>query len=263
MDKAAAGFSVVIPVYNGSAVIAKAINSCLQQTLQPLEIIVIDDASEDSTASIVQNIGSSLVVYHRNTSNLGPSASRNIGIAMAGGDWICFLDADDIFHPAKLEVISYFIERNSDIYAIGHGFRHGADREWALGSEWRSASITKRSKAQVLVSNPVVTPALAVSKKNEILFNSHMHYAEDFDFILRTTESFGLWYVDLPLTSLLRMPLTPGGISANRWKMRKGEIDTYISYCKRNHKTFLMPFLVAFSLLKHVKNAMFLSRHRN
>lgn len=262
MDKPSLRFSVIIPVYNGSAFIAKAIGSCLKQTLQPVEVIVIDDASDDGTAEIVQAIDSSLIVYHRNASNLGPSASRNIGIAMAGGDWICFLDADDIFHPQKLEVIAYFIKQNKDIRALGHGFRHGADMAWDLGTEWRSAYVTSKSKAQVLVSNPVVTPALAVSAQNGILFNSHMFYAEDFDFVLRTAELLGLWHVDLPLTSLLRMPLTPGGLSADRWKMRKGEINSYIGYCKRNHQRLLMPFLVAFSLLKHVKNAVFLSRHR-
>ncbi|MDB5211055.1 MAG: hypothetical protein JWQ30_1882, partial [Sediminibacterium sp.] len=65
------GFTIVIPVYNGAAYISKAIKSCLQQTVLPNEIIVIDDASTDDTAGIVQAIRSSLIKYERNIENRG------------------------------------------------------------------------------------------------------------------------------------------------------------------------------------------------
>jgi teichuronic acid biosynthesis glycosyltransferase TuaG len=66
----------------------------------------------------------------------------------------------------------------------------------------------------------------------------------------------GLWFLDLPLCSLQRMPLTEGGISSNKWKMRKGEMKMYIDYCKRNNWYAAVPFLLLFSLLKHAKQML-------
>ncbi|MDB5210342.1 MAG: putative glycosyltransferase O-antigen related protein [Sediminibacterium sp.] len=104
----------------------------------------------------------------------------------------------------------------------------------------------------------MVTPSLGVHVQNGIWFNEQMEFAEDHDFILRTAEKFGIWYLDMPLCSLHRLPLTPGGISDNRWKMRKGEMRMYVDYCKRNRLYPAIPFFLVFSLVKHVKNMLFI-----
>lgn len=94
--------SVVIPAYNAAATIQDAIATARAQTLKPLEIIVIDDASSDATlAKIAEVAGPDLVVV-RNASNAGGAATRNRGIDCANGDVIAFLDADDLWSPYKL-----------------------------------------------------------------------------------------------------------------------------------------------------------------
>lgn len=253
-------FSVVIPVYNGSAFIAQAIDSCLQQTILPNEIIVIDDASSDDSEAIVRAINSPLVKYQRNSDNRGPSFSRNHGMQLATSSWILFLDADDIFHPRKIELISYCIVQNRNIHAIGHAF--DVVGSGAVAKPWSQDKLKLKflSADDVLLKNPVVTPALAVSSQNGIQFNEKMLFAEDHDFILRTAEKFGIWFLSIPLCSLHRRPLTPGGISDNRWKMRKGEMNMYIDYCKRNKLYPAIPFFMVFSLLKHLKNMIFLKK---
>jgi len=94
------GISVVIPVFNGANYIVEAIDSVLAQSPAPLEIIVVDDGSTDDTPSVVGTFGPP-VTYHRQE-NRGTSAARNLGAALATGELLAFLDADDLWAPRKL-----------------------------------------------------------------------------------------------------------------------------------------------------------------
>lgn len=92
--------SVIIPVYNGEKFIARAIDSVLKQTLPADEIIVINDGSKDGTEKILEQYAGKIM--HKTIPNGGVSNARNEGIAMSHGQWVAFLDADDIWYPAKL-----------------------------------------------------------------------------------------------------------------------------------------------------------------
>lgn len=91
--------SVVIPAFNAAAFIAETIRSAQEQTHAPLEIIVVDDGSADTTARIAGEMGCRVI----RQSNGGVCAARNSGIMSARGEWIALLDHDDIWHPDKLE----------------------------------------------------------------------------------------------------------------------------------------------------------------
>lgn len=93
--------SVVIPAYNAAPWIGRAIQSVVDQTFRLVEIIVVDDGSNDSTADVVATFNGK-VKYIRQ-SNAGPAKARNTGIAAASGDWLAFLDADDWWMPNKVE----------------------------------------------------------------------------------------------------------------------------------------------------------------
>lgn len=92
--------SVVIPCYNRSGIVGEAIRSALAQTLPPREVIVVDDGSTDGSADVAESFGPPVKVIR--TPNRGPSSARNTGIAEARGDWIAFLDSDDVWLPEKL-----------------------------------------------------------------------------------------------------------------------------------------------------------------
>src|SRR5262245_46039486 len=94
--------SVVIPVFNGERFIGDAIRSALSQTFRDFEIIVVDDGSIDQTEKIVRQFFDR-VAYHRQE-NRGAAAARNLGVMRGSGEWIAFLDADDIWYPQKLAV---------------------------------------------------------------------------------------------------------------------------------------------------------------
>ena len=93
--------SCIIPCYNGERFLGKAIESVIAQTLSPAEIIVIDDGSTDDSAAVAARYADR--VEYLRQDNAGPAAARNRGIELTHGDFVAFLDADDLWHPEKLE----------------------------------------------------------------------------------------------------------------------------------------------------------------
>ena len=93
--------SVIIPVYNRVAFIAEAIESVLNQTYEPIELIVVDGRSTDGTAETIERYAPRL--RHIDQENAGAAFARNTGIAAANGTFLAFLDSDDIWLPHKLE----------------------------------------------------------------------------------------------------------------------------------------------------------------
>lgn len=93
--------SVVIPCYNAAPFLRETLDSVTAQTSPPLEVLVIDDGSTDASADIAGSYGPPVRVIRQE--NQGESVARNRGIDQARGEWIAFLDADDVWHPAKLQ----------------------------------------------------------------------------------------------------------------------------------------------------------------
>lgn len=106
-------FSVVIPTYNRSADVCRAVKSILQQTDQDFEIIVVDDAGTDNTVQKLLTLGDSRIHYIRQEQNMGAKAARNRGIQAAKGQWLCLLDSDDEWLPQRLEFLRETIQSQS------------------------------------------------------------------------------------------------------------------------------------------------------
>lgn len=98
--------SIIMPAYNSEKYIGDSIRSVLKQTYENWELIVIDDGSRDKTIEIIEKFVSKdiRVKFYKNESNLGVSQTRNKAIALAAGEWIAFLDSDDIWESNKLEL---------------------------------------------------------------------------------------------------------------------------------------------------------------
>jgi glycosyltransferase involved in cell wall biosynthesis len=110
--------SVIIPVYNGEKYLGEAVQSVLEQDYRPLEIIVVDDGSTDRSAEIASSYAE---VRYFHQENQGVSAARNAAIAMAMGEFLAFLDADDRWTPNKLSVqIGYHLAHPDIGYTITH-----------------------------------------------------------------------------------------------------------------------------------------------
>jgi glycosyltransferase involved in cell wall biosynthesis len=102
--------SVIVPTYNRADVLRESVASALQQTRPPAEIIIVDDGSTDDTAAVCRYLPEA--VRYIRQENAGVSAARNRGIREANGEWLAFLDSDDVWEPGKLEVQLAMLEGN-------------------------------------------------------------------------------------------------------------------------------------------------------
>lgn len=115
MSKKEALVSVIMPAYNCEKYVVEAINSVLAQTYKNWELLVLDDGSKDNTLQIIEEFSQkdSRIKALPNGKNMGVSATRNRGIELASGDWIAFLDSDDMWEPLKLEKQFEVVENKS------------------------------------------------------------------------------------------------------------------------------------------------------
>lgn len=112
--------SIVIPAYNASKYIADAVQSVLDQDYRPIEVIVVDDGSTDNTREVVERISSEEVFYYYKE-NGGASSARNYGIERANGEYIRFVDADDILLPGSLSgQMKHALTLKDNEISIGH-----------------------------------------------------------------------------------------------------------------------------------------------
>jgi len=103
--------SVIIPVFNGDRYLAEAIDSVFAQTYKPIEIIVINDGSKDKSADVVKNYGCR--ICYAEQENGGTSLARNHGIKISTGEFVAFLDADDLWLEEKIDLQMQLLQKNS------------------------------------------------------------------------------------------------------------------------------------------------------
>lgn len=177
--------SVIIPTYNRSSLISAAIGSVLSQTYIDYELLVIDDGSTDATAEIVRGIQSDKLRYVYQE-NLGRSAARNHGIRLAEGEYIAFLDSDDLFTPTKLAEQVRFLDNNAD-YGLVYSYAMTVDENGNHLQEcYYEGNLSGYIYPQMLFlkNNVITTPTVMV--RAQILaetggFDETMDICEDLD----------------------------------------------------------------------------------
>jgi glycosyltransferase involved in cell wall biosynthesis len=107
--------SVIIPSYNKELYISESISSVLNQSYSELELIIIDDHSTDATSKLISEFNDSRIIFRQNDENRGANYCRNAGLKIAGGEYIVFLDADDILTMDCLKNRVSFMERNREL----------------------------------------------------------------------------------------------------------------------------------------------------
>ena len=156
--------SVVIPVYNGEAFVAEAIESALDQTYDNVEVIVVNDGSTDQTSSILEAYGNRLKVI--STENGGLSVARNIGILASTGRFVAFLDADDIWHPLKLSFQVRALEQNPDwVVVCNRRVKFGDTRELRIDDIELLIQSHSPDAYPILHRNPVHASSVLVRKQ--------------------------------------------------------------------------------------------------
>jgi teichuronic acid biosynthesis glycosyltransferase TuaG len=259
-------YSVVIPAYNSEKTIQACLRSVAAQTLAPLQVLVIDDASGDGTEAAVRRCEGELAAagielrYFRLARNAGPSAARNKGIREAKGNYIAFLDADDTWSSNKLAIVDRFVGATSaglvcHGHADHHADHHADDMPQSDGAQTERYRAQPLSLPRMLLRNPAQTSCAVARRQPALTFDETMRHCEDYDLWMRIAEhSRVLRLVGNPLTCLGRPQLSAGGLSGNTVRMRVGELRVYFNFCRRAwlYRAWLLPGLLAHSILKHV-----------
>ncbi|SEA07976.1 Glycosyltransferase involved in cell wall bisynthesis [Eubacterium aggregans] len=109
--------SIIMPSWNTGAFIAESIQSVINQTYRQWELIIVDDCSTDNTDEVVSTFNDDRIKYLKNEKNSGAALTRNKAIREAKGEWIAFLDSDDLWQPEKLEKQLGFMNKNGYVFS--------------------------------------------------------------------------------------------------------------------------------------------------
>lgn len=213
--------SVIIPTYNRAHTIARTIKSVLSQTYQNFEILVADDASTDDTEDLIREFArSSPIHYVRHEKNQGAPTARNTGAKKARGEYLAFLDSDDIWYPQYLErQLSLLQESPSDIGMVCCGMlQKGAGSQRIMSSGSRDLTYDEN----LVFGDGICTSSFLIKKAafDKIKgFDVEYSSFQDFDFLLRMSAEFRIVAND---EVLMEYCLGGDSISLNMHSKAKG-----------------------------------------
>jgi glycosyltransferase involved in cell wall biosynthesis len=191
--------SVIIPTYNRADLIEETIDSVLKQTFDDLEIIIVDDGSTDSTKEVVRRFDGPIKYLYQE--NRGRSCARNRGFEASSGDYICFLDSDDVLDPRMLDRQVSLLESNSDLGFVfsDYQFINRAGEILPKPEVFRAHPLRRGSIFRFLVYFDFIFPSTVLARKDCInkagLFDPSLDAAEDLDWLLRMTSLYEADYV--------------------------------------------------------------------
>lgn len=240
--------SVILPAHNAQDCVGRAIRSALAQTRPPEEVVVVDDGSIDETATAAQSAGEGIVLVRQDQQ--GPSAARNRAVEAASGDWIAFLDADDEWHPAKLEHQMQLASSHPEVMLVATDW----SRELPTGPPPAPVPVSTITPRQLLLLNRFQTSTV-------LLRRSAFLEAGGFDPSLDGVEDWDMWQrVEGPVRKLdwpfVRYVDTASGYSKALERVYRTGIEMLgrrLSTAPRHQKRVILAwhhlrFAVAFSL---------------
>lgn len=191
--------SVIIPTYNREKYLPEAIDSVLNQTFQDFELIIVDDGSTDNTKEILKPYLSKIrYIYQKNK---GPSAARNTGIRYSTGEWIAFLDADDIWLLYKLKLQVKYLEEHPDIALVYADLGVFNEKGVIEKNHYLSRKISRPTGYifQELVMRPLISTITVMVRKSIFdtvgLFSEDLLIGEDYELWLRIAKNYKIGYL--------------------------------------------------------------------
>ncbi|AMM40936.1 glycosyltransferase-like protein, family 2 [Candidatus Desulfofervidus auxilii] len=191
--------SIIIPTYNRAQFLKEAIESVFNQTYQNYELIVVDDGSEDNTKQIIARYKDRLT--YTDIPHQGVSKARNTGVNLAKGEFICFLDSDDLWLPKKLEFQMAFFDSHPDALIcqteeiwVRNGIRVNPKKHCLKPSGMMFAQSLRRC---------LISPSAVMMHRRLFdlvgLFDESFLACEDYDLWLRVTARYPVYLLSLPL----------------------------------------------------------------
>lgn len=255
--------TVIIPCYRCIATIERAVKSVFNQTQAPKQVILIDDYSDDdlTTIKFLKKIKKKYpklniqILALKN--NQGPGTARNEGWKKANQPFIAFLDADDSWHPNKLELQYSWMKSHPEILLTAHrSFRSSvASYQKKLN---HSKNFYPLSFFRLLFFNSIPTRSVMLRRDIQYRFISGKRYAEDYLLWLTIMlDKHPIYFLNLPLSYSYKNAFGDGGLTGELSKVHAGEVETYQRLLKGQKilwTTYIA--LVAFSNIKYLRRLL-------
>lgn len=240
--------SVVIPHYNNHEQIVRAYSSVMAQSILPREIIIVDDASinisylDKIKVNHVSDVKLNIIYLEKNG---GPSKARNYAVLASEASYIAFLDADDVWHPQKLELIFNILLSNKNINFIFHGYSFYPLEKISYFQDY-SINLTKIKKNKFVFKNYIFTPSVILKKEFFEPFPEETSFSEDFVCWFLSNQDDFFYFVDLPLANGFKKPIGEAGLSSNVYKMHHGFLDAlkYLKSIKKISRSFYITAVI-------------------
>lgn len=227
--------SVIIPAYNAVETIIPCVKSVLNQTYENLEIIVVNDGSTDATRMTLTEYKKELCIDNLqiiSQANAGPSAARNLGIELARGEYVAFLDSDDLWMQNKVQAQMQVFITQTSAKIVGSTFRR----------KGRPEEISEVSVRKLVYHNYFATSAVMCHKCvfNTLRFNEEQKYSEDYRLWMEVLFQYGGGFLlnEKLVAWANRRRFGESGLSAKLWEMEKGELANYRYFLRRSIITF-------------------------
>ena len=179
--------SIIIPTYNCKEYLLEAINNCLEQTYKKIKIIVIDDGSTDGTKEIIANTYKQNNIIYLYKTNGGLPSARNAGLKIASGEFVQFLDSDDLLVSTKIEKQVKFLKANKDMFGVYCGARYF---KYSIDNVVCSKFIKHKGELyKSLAWGNFITVNSMLSRRIEnFYFDETLKSFEDWDYWIRISE---------------------------------------------------------------------------
>jgi glycosyltransferase involved in cell wall biosynthesis len=246
--------SVVIPCFNATKTIIRCLDSVAAQTELPLEIVVVDDGSEDEIASLVDQWRDCNVVplHIIQQVNRGAASARNTGISAAKGRYIALLDADDIWLPDKLKIQREIMEREC-LTLCGHSYLFEAKNLHSnvLNVKSSSLQVKRFSKWDFVYRNPFFTPTVMIDKNHFSGFDERFRRADDYKAWVENIHQDRCGFINHVLAAGFKPPIGHSGLTGSIYKMHISYLE--VLKALRHEKKISKKFYFGAVLIEFVK----------
>lgn len=191
--------SIIIPTFNAQNSICRAIDSCLSQTYKDIEIIVIDDGSVDNTKMILQKYSDESRLKYIYQENQERSVARNNGLGIAMGDFIQFLDSDDVIYRDKLEKQVKFLNNNKANIMVYCGSEYKNENNKVINTSEKKYQGNIQKK---LLQSNFLTINSPLIRKNNVRFSQELNMLEDWEYWILSTKDEQVGYLDEVLCAI-------------------------------------------------------------
>lgn len=261
--------SVIIPCFRCDGTIARAVESVIGQTLRPTEILLVEDCSGDEGRTLDALYSLQGKYKDRDIKvipldeNAGASVARNRGWDEAAQPYIAFLDADDAWHPEKLEIQYKWLETHPEVEFCGHLIEVVSSVS-EIEKPTGAISAHKIGRNEWLFSCRFSTISVMLRRDLPFRFTPGKRYAEDYLLWLRIVlNGHEAWRLEVPLAYCFKPLYGGGGLTENLWEVEKAELDTYNRIYREGMVSFaLFTLMSLFSLIRYLRRIVLIFLQR-